>query len=113
MNIVEDLVLIGVSEFKSGCASTNDENRSGRPVEVTSSKMFNKIHDVVLSDRRIKVRDIVEATGISQGTVFSILHEKLGVKKSRQDGAAFALNGEQTQSCDQFDSWFIAFQSQS
>ena len=26
------------------------------------------------------MRAIVEATGISQGTVFSILHEKLGVK---------------------------------
>ena len=35
----------------------------------------------VLSDRRIKAREIVEATGISQRTVFSIFHEKLGVKK--------------------------------
>ena len=43
--------------------------------------MIDKIHDVVLNDRRIKVREIVEAAGISQGTVFPILHEKLGVKK--------------------------------
>ena len=35
----------------------------------------------VLSNRQIKVREIVEATGISQGTVFSNLFEKLGVKK--------------------------------
>ncbi|XP_011148888.2 putative uncharacterized protein FLJ37770 [Harpegnathos saltator] len=70
-----------VNEFKRGRTSTKDEHRSGRPVEVTTPEMIDKIHDMVLNDRRIKVREIVEATGISQGTVFSILHEKLGVKK--------------------------------
>ncbi|XP_067135376.1 histone-lysine N-methyltransferase SETMAR-like [Centruroides vittatus] len=70
-----------VNEFKCGRTSTKDEHCSGRPVEVTTSEMIDKIHDMILSDRRIKVREIVEATGISQGTIFSILHEKLGVKK--------------------------------
>ena len=45
----------GVNEFKCGHTSTKDQS--------------------------IKVREIVEATGISQGTVFSILHEEFGVKK--------------------------------
>ena len=49
-------------------------------MEVTTPEMIDKIHDMILSDRRIKVREIVEATGISQGTVSSILHEKLDVK---------------------------------
>ena len=49
-------------------------------MEVTTPEMIDKIHDMVLSDQRIKVREVVEATGISQGTVFLILHEKLGVK---------------------------------
>jgi len=53
-----------VNEFKRGRTSTNDEHRSGRLVEVTSSEMIDKIHDMVLSDRRIKVREIVEATGM-------------------------------------------------
>ena len=35
----------------------------------------------VSSDRRIKVREVVKARAISQGTVFSILNEKLGVNK--------------------------------
>jgi len=29
----------------------------------------------------VKVRELVEATGISHGTVISILHEQLGMKK--------------------------------
>ena len=61
--------------------STKDEHHSGRPIEVTTPEMIDKIHHMVLSDLRIKVREIVEATGILQGTVFSILHEKLGVRK--------------------------------
>ena len=70
-----------LNEFKRGRTPTKDEHRSGRPMEVTTPEMIDKIHDMVLSDRRIKVREIVEATGISQVTVFSILHEKLDVKQ--------------------------------
>lgn len=32
-----------------------------RPVEVTIPEMIDKIHDIVLGDRRIKIREIVEA----------------------------------------------------
>lgn len=74
-----------VNEFKRGRSSTKDEHRSGRPVEVSTPEIIDKIHDLILSDRRIKVRELVEATGISQGTVVSILHEKLSVKKFRRD----------------------------
>ena len=70
-----------VNELKRGRRSTKDENQSERPMEVITPEMIDKIYDMVLSDRRIKVREIIEATGISQGTVFSILHRKLGVKK--------------------------------
>ena len=69
------------NEFKRGRRSTKDEHRSGGPLEVNTPEMIDKIHDMVLSDWRIKVRGIVEATGILQGTVFLISHEKLGVKK--------------------------------
>lgn len=44
--------------------------------------MIEKIHDMVLSDWRIWVRDIIEARSTSQeGIAYSILHEKLCVKK--------------------------------
>ena len=67
--------------FEHSRTSTKDERRSGRPVEATIPEIIDKIHDRVLSDRWIKVREMFELTGILQGTVFSILHEKFGVKK--------------------------------
>ena len=63
-------------------------------MKVTTPEMIDKIHDMVLSDRRIKVREIVEATGISQGRVFSILHKKLGVKKILERWVPRLLNAQ-------------------
>ena len=48
-----------VKEFNCGRTSSIDEHRSGRPAEVTTLEMIDKIHDMVLSDRRISVREIV------------------------------------------------------
>ena len=42
-----------INEFQRGDTSTKDEQRSGRPVEVTIAEMIDKIHDMVLSDRQI------------------------------------------------------------
>ena len=36
-----------VNEFKRDRTSTKDEHRMGRPVEVTTPKMIDKIHDIV------------------------------------------------------------------
>jgi len=43
-------------------------------------EIIDKVHDIVLTDRRVK-RELVEVTGISHGTVISILHEQLDMKK--------------------------------
>ena len=48
---------------------------------VTSQEMINKIHDIVLDDRRLKVREISETVNISVGRVWQILHECLSKRK--------------------------------
>ena len=47
-----------------------------------------KIHDLVLADRRLKVREIAETIGISKDCVGHILHEILGMRKlsAQRDG---------------------------
>ena len=69
------------NEFKRGRTSVFDEERPGRPIEVSTEDMVNKIHDVVLADRRVKIREIADIVNISIERVQNILHEKLGMKK--------------------------------
>jgi len=74
-------VYFWINEFKRGRTCTEDEARSGRPVEVTTLDIVEKIHGMIMEDRRMKVREIAEAVGISTERVHNILHEKLHVKK--------------------------------
>ena len=67
------------TEFPFGRASTIDAERSGRPVAIPET--IEKIRNMVLADRRLKVREIIEAIGISQRAVVSILKDHLGMKK--------------------------------
>ena len=69
------------TEFGCGRISTSDAERPGRPKEVTSKEMIDKIHDNVLNDRRLKVREISETINISVGRVWHILYECLGMRK--------------------------------
>lgn len=69
------------TEFRCGRTSTTDAERPGRPIEVTTEEMVTKIHDIVLEDRRVKVREIAKKVSISNERVFNILHEHLGMKK--------------------------------
>jgi len=51
----------------------------------------NKIHDMILEDRRIKVHEIEEAVGISYERVVHILHNELGLKTFYKIDAAICL----------------------
>ena len=70
-----------VGEFKRGITSLEDETKSGRPSDATDEEMCNKVQDLVYSDRRDKVEEIVNALHISHGSVSTILHDRLGRRK--------------------------------
>ena len=48
----------------------------GSPVGVTVPEKIEKIHRIVMEDRRIKVREVTKIDGISVGAVHNIPHEK-------------------------------------
>ena len=56
-----------VGEFKRGRASSEDEARSGRPLDATDEEMCKKVRDLVYSDRRIQVEQIAQARPGSRG----------------------------------------------
>lgn len=69
------------NEFKRGRTDTHDEPRPGRPIEVSTEQCIQKIHRMVLNDRKLKLREIAEAVHISVGLVHDILHNHLHMKK--------------------------------
>ena len=66
------------AEFKRGRDSLEDDPRPGRPADVISQKMIERL---VLNNRRIKVAKLASECGISNGSVYTIIHENLGMSK--------------------------------
>ncbi|GBP84565.1 Histone-lysine N-methyltransferase SETMAR [Eumeta japonica] len=69
------------TEFRCGRTSTSDAERSGRPKEVITPEIVDKIHKMIMDDRRMKVRELAHAVGISTEQVHHILHEYLDMRK--------------------------------
>ena len=69
------------NEFKRGRTFVFDEERPGRPIEVTTEDMVKKMHDIVSADRRVKIREIADIVDISTERIQNMLHEKLGMRK--------------------------------
>ncbi|XP_030760794.1 protein GVQW3-like [Sitophilus oryzae] len=69
------------AEFKRGRKSLGDDERSQRPKTATTDDNIAKVHQMVLDDRRIKVREIAEVMNISKERVCYILNQDLGMRK--------------------------------
>jgi transposase len=69
------------AEFKRGRTSLEDDPREGRPKSATPPEIIEQVHDMLLDDRQMRVREIAETIGISKEEVRCILHEELCVKK--------------------------------
>lgn len=67
--------------LQRGRTSTEDAPRPGRPKSATSDKMIEKVRQVVLSDRRLKLIKIAETVEISKERSHHILTESLTMRK--------------------------------
>lgn len=84
-----------VAEFKRGRTSLQDDPREGRPKRASTPEIVAKIQDMVLEDRRLTERDLVEALGISIGSVSHILADILGFRKLCAKWVPHSLTMEQ------------------
>lgn len=66
MSIIKNEVV----EFYSGWVSKSDVERFGHITEITTPKTIEKTHLMVLVDRKLTVREILEALSISRAPVF-------------------------------------------
>jgi transposase len=69
------------AEFKRGRTSLEDDPREGLPNNATTPEILEQVHDMVLDDRQMKVREIAETIGISKEHVGYILCKELDIKK--------------------------------
>jgi hypothetical protein len=68
-----------VDWFKEGQESIDDDAREGRPSTSRAGENIQRVHDLVMSDRRITTRIINDKLGIGKGSVQTILKEDLNV----------------------------------
>ncbi|GFX04765.1 histone-lysine N-methyltransferase SETMAR [Trichonephila clavipes] len=68
------------AEFKRGRKSLGDDERLGRPNTATTDKNIAKVHQMMLDDHRIKVREIAEVMNMSKERVCHILNQHLGMR---------------------------------
>ena len=76
-----ETVRLWVNEFKRGKTNIEDKPRPGGLKTAVTPEIIDKIHGMVLADRRVKVHELAEAVEISTERVHFILHNELRMKK--------------------------------
>ena len=80
-----------VKAFKAGKFSVEDDTRSVRPKTSVTKAYIAAVKIVVEQDARLSVKDIASCTGISEGSVQTILKKTFGPEKGlRYWGTSFA-----------------------
>jgi hypothetical protein len=98
-------IKILAAEFKHGHTSLEDDPREGHSKSVTTTttttttEIIEQVHNMVLDDRQMKVREIVVTIGMSKEHVGYILHEELDMKKLCARWVWRLLTADQEHAC--------------
>jgi hypothetical protein len=84
-----------VARFRTGLLSTEGEDRSGRPTQVTITENVDATHSMILDDRRISARKTYVTLEISQERVDYIIFKILDMRKLLAKWVAKCLNANQ------------------
>lgn len=68
-------------KFKEGKESIKDDPHKGCPKSAAAPELVDRVHNMVSEDKKVKLRKIVKAVGISVECVGPILHNELHTKK--------------------------------
>lgn len=86
-----------ISEFKRGRTDTEDLPSTGRPKEAVVPENIEKTLKIIMGNRKVKLLEIANILKISEGSVFTIIHEHLGMKKLFSKWVPRLLTMEQKQ----------------
>ena len=79
------MVQMWFTEFRSGRTNTETIPSPGRSNEITTPKMINEIHDIVLNNPKVKVREIGGIVSISvMGVAIAHNRPKTHTPESRE-----------------------------
>ena len=70
-----------IKRFKEGREQIEDDQREGRPSTSTSAENLQLVKELIKEDRRLTIDEIANEVGISHGSAFSIIKDKLGLSK--------------------------------
>ena len=86
-----------MAQFRRGDFSNCGAPRPGRPKTVTTPKIIDQIHELILKDRRISAKSIADQLGISREWVRSIIQRRFGhVEALREVGPDMPERGSKT-----------------
>ena len=93
----ETMVKRWYADFKHSHTYTNDAEYSGHLNLAVVLENTKKLPKLVLADRKLKLHEIAEELKISEGSVFTILHEHLSMRKLYSKWVLHLLTVDQKQ----------------
>ena len=70
-----------IRQFDSGGTNLEDEHRSGRPVTESTKTTRDRIENIILTNHRIKIREIADELALTKSVVGRIVQNELKFRK--------------------------------